>query len=369
MKYLFLLISLIVSYPAFAELANELDAAARSSKGTSIMFQAPSNADLLYEEEMKRQAYEEMKARENALKKAEEERLKALKPVNLFGNSLKIYAVVNGEVITSRDMQERANAFVATTQIPITKQNKEMILDRIFQSAIDEKIKLQEAKKNGINISTKELNEGIENFAHANGASIGELKKMLASAEVSEKVFALQIKAEMAWAKLVQRKAAQNLRVTRNDVQKAIDAITRDSKIEKFMVSEIVIPKKKGEHISQLVSILREDPRFELYAMQFSESSTAKNGGHLGWLNKEQLLPPLLNALQKMKDGDISNAIPVGTDYYILKLEKKYTPGVDKMPTPSQEEIRQMLYNKKMEEIAAKYLRDLKNKAIIERKA
>ena len=380
----FFIISLVISAKCFAQSvsASDLDAVARSSKGTSIMFAQPlSEEDIAYQEEMKareqyeramreKEAYEqEMRARKEAMEKAEKERQRALRPVNLFGNSLKMYAVVNGEVITSRDMQDRANAFVATTQIPITSQNKQMVLERVLQGAVDEKIKLQEAKKNGIEITDQELNTGMQNFAKSNGLSVSEFKKMLKSAEVDEKAFKEQLKSEMAWARLVQSKASQSVKVSRSEVKKVIDSITRDTQKQKFMVSEIVIHKKDGAHISELVQILRQDPRFELYAMQFSQSATAKNGGSLGWVSSEQLVTQLSSKLAKMKEGDVSEPILVGSDYYILKLEKKYTPGVDKMPIPSEKEVKEMLENKKMEEVAEKYLRDLRNKAIIERKA
>ena len=36
------------------------------------------------------------------------------------------------------------------------------------------------------------------------------------------------------------------------------------------MLSEIVISAKDAKHISQLAENLRQDPRFELYAAQFS---------------------------------------------------------------------------------------------------
>ncbi len=383
-RYIVLAVALLFSFNVKAQSisASDLDAVARSAKGNSIMFAAPlSDEDAAYQQEMRareeyerqmreREEYErQMKAREEAMKKAEAERRKALKPVNLFGNSLKIYAVVNGDVVTSRDMQDRANAFVATTQIPITDQNKKIVLDKVLQGAVDEKIKLQEAKKNGIQISEKELEEGVKVFAKSNGVSVAEFKQMLKSAQVNEKAFKEQMKAEMAWARLVQKKAAQSANVSRNEVKKAIDSITRDTQKQKFMVSEIVIHKKDGAHIGELVQTLRQDPRFELYAMQFSQSPTARNGGRLGWVSSEQLADALSQKLQKMKEGEVSDAVLLGSDYYILKLEKKYTPGVDKMPIPSEEEVKEMLENKKLEEIAEKYLRDLRNKAIIDRKA
>ena len=354
----------------------DLDTAARAARQNSIMFQAPlspeEQARRAYEEEQERQkkAYEEeMRRREEEARKAEEKRRQALRPVNLFGNTFKIYAEVNGEIITNRDMQQRANVFVATTQIPITSQNREIVLDRVLNSTIDEKIKLQEAVAKGIKITYEDLEKGFKAFIQGNGTTPEEFKAMLKEAQVDEKIFFEQMKAEMAWSRLVQMKASQEVRITKNDIKKAIEDITRDTKRQKFMISEIVIPKKNGEHIRELVQALRNDPRFELYAMQFSSSPTAKNGGNLGWVSSEQLSEKLLNTLKTMKQGDISGPILIGADYHILKLQEKYTPGVDRMPVPSENEIRHILENKKVEEIANKYLRDLRNKAIINRKA
>ena len=123
-----------------------------SAAGTSVMFQNPQSSVLFrgreeemrrQEEERRRQAYEEKmrqeeeRYRQEMAKKAEEERKKALRPVNLFGSEIKIFAEVNGEIITSKDIQDRVNAFVATTQIPVTAQSKNMIIDKVLQSAIE----------------------------------------------------------------------------------------------------------------------------------------------------------------------------------------------------------------------------------------
>lgn len=373
-RTLMILTLCVAVYPAFAQEidASELDAAARSARGSSIMFQGgrPESAMFDQEEMRRREAYEEARRQQaEAERRAEEARRQALRPVNLFGKGLKIFAEVNGELITSSDMQNRVNAFVATTRIPINAETKQMVLDKVLQAAVDEKIKLQEAEKNGIQITDADLNRGMEEFAKANGVSVAQLRRMLRESQVDENVFRSQMKAELAWNRLVQRKAAQETEISQSEIDDAIAAITKDIRLQKFMVSEIVIPKKKAAHIKDLVENLRNDPRFELYAMQFSESPSARSGGHLGWVNKGQLAQPLEKALSAMKTGAVSNPISVGSDYYILRLEKVYVPGVDKAPMPTEEEVRTMLKNKKMEETAAKYLRDLRNKAIIERKA
>lgn len=393
LRFLSLFTVVLMSTASYAQSfdADMIDAAARSAKSDSIMFRQMSPEEQMqrqayeeqmrqraaYEEEMQRRAYEEEMRRraeyeEQMRRKAYEEEMRrreeALRPVNLFGNSLKIFAEVNGEIITSSDMQDRINAFVVTTQIPVNDQTKNMIIEKVLQSAIDEKIKLQEAQKNSINISEAELDAGMANFAQSNNISVEQLKETLKKAQVSEDVFRSQMKAEMAWSRLVQRKAAQNTVISRNELKKAKESVEKDIQKHKFMVSEIVISKAKAKGIEQLVENLRQDPRFELYAMQFSESLSAKNGGRLGWINKGQMVTPLDNALLNMKEGEISDPILLGNNYHILKLEKVYKPGVDKAPEVDEKQIMKMLENKKIEEIAEKYIRDLRNKAIINRK-
>lgn len=368
------LLLLTAALPAGAQMidAGELDAAARGAQGQSVLFRGQADDEMYWQdqEELRRLAYEEeMRRREEEARRAEEERRKALRPVNLFGRSLKIYAEVNGEVITTRDMQDRVNVFVATTQIPVNAETKQMVMEKVLQSAIDEKIKLQEAEKNGIDISAADLEKGMAGFARSNGLTVAQLRQMLKEAEVDENVFKAQMKAEMAWTRLVQRRAAQEAQISQSEIDNAIKTITEDGRTEKYLVSEIVIPKRKAGNIEDLVENLRQDPRFELYAMQFSDSPSARNGGKLGWINKGQLAQPLEKNLAIMKEGAVSNPISVGADYYILRLEKRYRPGVDKAPEPDQEEIRTMLEGRKTEEIAGKYLRDLRNKAIVEKRA
>ena len=89
--------------------------------------------------------------------------------------SLKIAAVVNDEIISTRDLQNRVNLFLMTTRIPLNPQTKNMIFGRVLNNAIEEKLKLQAATKEGITISPKELATSIQQFEKNNNISHGEL--------------------------------------------------------------------------------------------------------------------------------------------------------------------------------------------------
>lgn len=318
------------------------------------------------EEMARRQA--KMEAQRKAMEEEAKRREEALKPITLYENKLKIYALVNGEVITSNDMQNRINAFILTTGIPYNNQTKSMIEGKVLQAAIDEKLKIQEAQKNNIQITQKEIDSALLQFERSNNIPKGEFEKILNKAKVNLKTWTSQIEADLAWRKLISTKGYNFININENDINEAINQVKKDMSVQKYMVSEIVIDKKDAKDIHQLVENLRQDPRFELYAMQFSQSPSAANGGKLGWISKGTLPELLEKKIYVMKEGDVSDAILYGNDYYIFKLEKIFNPKTDTPQIPSKEEMRTFLENKKLEEYSNRYIKNLRSRALIEKK-
>lgn len=280
--------------------------------------------------------------------------------------SVKIVAVVNGEIISSEDIQNRINAFLLSTKIPLNSQTKPMIVQKVLNATIDEKLKLQDANKIGIKMSKKEIDSAVDNFEKGNKMPKGALQQALAQANVSEEVFRTQMEADLAWIRVIRRRMSSDSEITQKEIETAINDAKQDLATPKFMVSEIFISKDKAKNLNELVSNLRQDSRFELYAMQFSESASASNGGNLGWVNKGKLDANLEKALSNMKEGEISNPILSGQGYYILKLVKEFDPKKDKPIEPDAKNIKKYMENEKTESFAQNHLQELRQKAIIE---
>ncbi len=342
----------------------KMDRGIRSSKSRSIMFQRDGQ-EILEERERQRQIEEQKKKEEEQRLKREQQMLRAY---SLFGNGFKVMAVINGEMVSNKDLQERANLFSLTTGMLISEKNEKMIKDKVLQNTVDEKVKLQEAEKMGVKVSDAEINEAYVNFEKSNGVPRGGFKKILKEYRVSEDVFLTQIRANLLWNKLVAKKTRRNIGVSEREVNDEFDRIKKDLNTPKYMVSEIMIKKKDGEHISELVEILKTDPRFELYAMQFSQSASAPSGGKLGWITTGQLAEPLEKAIKALKVGEVSKAILYRNDYYIFRLDREYKPNEKKQDLPSYDEVKKFIENRKSDEIANKYIRDLRNRAVVEKK-
>lgn len=344
---------------------SDLDRNVRSSSSKSIMFRR-NGGD---EAEQQARAEAEAKARAEAERKSQlKQERQIFRPYNLFGSGLRIVATINGEMISNKDLQERANLFALTTGLNINAKNKTMIAERVLQNTVDEKVKMQEAEKQGVHVSDKEIKEAYRNFEKANGVPFGKFASVLKEYHVSDNVFKSQLKANLLWNKLVERRQGANTEVSNREVEAELERIKRDMNTPKYMVSEIVIKRKDAEHIDELVDILRKDPRFELYAAQFSQAASAPSGGKLGWVAEGQLAAPLDKVVRSLKEGQVSQAVPYRADFYIFKMDRIYDPKKAEAKVPDDEEVRKFIKNRKTDELANKYIRDLRNRAVVEKK-
>ncbi len=282
-----------------------------------------------------------------------------------FAAQAKIVALVNSEIISSDDLKSRINAFLLNSKIPLNAQTSGIITQRALESAINDKIKLQEAAKNNIEITPEEVKNALSKFEKNNKIPSGQLDSVLKNANVNPDTLAEQAKADLAWTRLIRKKSFSEGQTSQKEIEAALAEAKLDLNTPKYLVSEIYIKKDKARNLNELVYNLRNDPRFELYAMQFSDSPSASNGGDLGWVNEGKLPSTLEIALKKMHEGDVSDPIQVGEGYYILKLQKTFKPQKNGV-MPSQKDIQVFLDNQKMDLISKKLLQDARQKAVIE---
>ncbi len=279
-----------------------------------------------------------------------------------LANTFNIAALINGDIISNEDIDTQINIFMLNSPVPFNNETKNMITRRVMAQAIEQKLKLQAAEKENIDISEEDIEKQMKLWAKKNNVNLSALS----SKNINKSTLADNIKAELAWIKLVRKKFFQTSHITQKEINQTIDEVTKDMSIKKYNVLEIFLKKENAKDIDSLVEKLREDPRFELYAARFSDAPSAANGGNLGWINSGKMLSALEMRLNSMKVGEVSDAILIGDGYYILKLLQVFDPKKNPDFSPNQQEIKSLLENQKMEAISKKLLQDLKQKAIIE---
>src|SRR5689334_25153325 len=99
----------------------------------------------------------------------------------LAQDELKIAAVVNDDVITQLDEVARLRAAMLSAQMQDTPETRQQLLPNVMRSLIDDHLKMQEAKAQGITVGDGEVNNRIANLAGRNNMSLEDFESYLMS--------------------------------------------------------------------------------------------------------------------------------------------------------------------------------------------
>ena len=161
---------------------------------------------------------------EAAPRPAEPENIRKPTP---YTGSIRILAQVNGDIITTEDINHRVRAFSMTTGIPYNRQTKLLIINKVMQNTIDEKLKAQEAARSQIEIGEKEIDNAVGVFCQNNGISRSRLSQMLKDSGVSPEVFREQLKTDLAWIRVVHR-GTMGETITQPEIEEALAVAKRE---------------------------------------------------------------------------------------------------------------------------------------------
>ena len=123
--------------------------------------------------------------------------------------------------------------------------------------------------------------------------------------------------------------------------------------------------RRKRSRAVMVYLALRTTGNFAELAQKNSDGPEAAEGGNLGEVREDELLPPFAEALKSMKPGDISKPIKSSLGFHIIALDEVIPPRPRDL-TEVENQIKSILYKKRTEEHYHKWLRELKKKAFIE---
>src|SRR5438067_9829070 len=90
-----------------------------------------------------------------------------------------IAAVVNDDLISFYDLAARARMVLISSNIPDTPENRQRIAPQVLRSLIDEKLQLQEAKRQNVTVTEEEVKKGIEQLEKQNNMRPGQLDEFM----------------------------------------------------------------------------------------------------------------------------------------------------------------------------------------------
>lgn len=241
----------------------------------------------------------------------------------------KATAIVNGDVITDTDVEQRLNLVVAANGGKIDTDEKGRLRLQVLRNLIDEKLQIQEAVSHDVKIVEGDVDTAYNRVATNFKMTPIAFADFLKRAGSSPSSIKGQIKGELAWSRLLRRRVEPLVAVGDDEVQAVIARLNAAKGKDEFHVGEIFLsatPETASQVMQdagRIVGQIRGGASFVAYARQFSEASTAGLGGDLGWVRAEQLNDAVAPVVKGLKTGEITDPVRVPGGIAIMALIDK----------------------------------------------
>jgi peptidyl-prolyl cis-trans isomerase SurA len=276
-----------------------------------------------------------------------------------------IVVMVNGDPITDFDIDQRSKLDQLTTQKTPSRQD-------VINELIDDRIKMKEGKKFGVDPGVSDINQSYEGMAQRMRISPDQLTKSLETKGVRPETLKGRMKAEMVWTSLVRGRYKEKLMVGEKDVaDKVREGGNEKLQIEgtEYKMQPIVLIVPRGSAPAFQETRMKEAEQYRSRVGSCDEANSLFRSTPNATIRESvtKTTADLPEALRKVLDdtpiGHLTapEVTKAGIEMVVLCSRKPTT-----IDTPKKREIREQMYQQKYEKTQKAYLEEIRKAAMIE---
>ena len=248
----------------------------------------------------------------------------------------RIVAVVNGDVISSADVDNRTRLFALSTGLPMTPDVLDRLKHQITRQLVDEKLRMQEVQHRGekIVVADKSIADAIHDIETRNNLPAGALRQRLNTGGIGQRTLIDQLRTQLGWTQVLREQLGDQASITDAEVVEQQRVLAQQVGKPEYRVGEIFIPVEDPAAAADaqrfaetVINELRRGAPFPVVAAQFSQNQTALQGGALGWVQQNQLDSDVARLVAEMPVGAVSNPVKVPGGISIVTLQAKREIG------------------------------------------
>ncbi|MGL4208060.1 MAG: SurA N-terminal domain-containing protein [Candidatus Adiutrix sp.] len=322
-----------------------------------------------------------------------------LSPQALWAND-RIIAVVNGEIITQRQLENRVSSLVKNRRMDAASQGE--VRRRVLNALIDQELVSQEARRKGVFITDADVTEAINAIKKQHNLSDAHFRSALAYNGTTMEAFRQDIASEILKSRVVGSQVMKGVVVTDRDVISFLrgegpqiepaptsgsDLIgNRNSNNPAQAVRILVLPlgeKNQKQTLREIKKIKKEIESgkisFADAVRKYSHGPSQEQGGFLGdSVTVQDLEPTMRTAASRLSPGQLSEPVIIDEAVVLVTVGQDIERGKKSarnrqknqgsLNDYSQEAVdnaRLQLERYKMQERYVGWLADLQAKAII----
>jgi peptidyl-prolyl cis-trans isomerase SurA len=247
----------------------------------------------------------------------------------------RIVAVVNNEVITRGDLDERYRVAAAQLKKQGTAPPPRDVLEKqILDRMVIDRVQLQLAKETGLRVDDSDLDRALQRIAQDNKLTLPELRAALEKDRMPFAKFREDIRNEIVLARLRQREVDNKIVISESEIESFISAQQgREQRREEFNISHILVTVPENARPEQIqarrvraeqaLQQVRTGADFRQVAATFSDAPDALQGGLLGWRDSERLPTLFVDVLRPLATGEVAPIVRSPNGFHILKLNDR----------------------------------------------
>jgi peptidyl-prolyl cis-trans isomerase SurA len=281
--------------------------------------------------------------------------------------SQQVVAFVNGQPITTLDVEHRGKFILMTTKKPPTRKE-------ILDSLIDEILEVNEAKRFTLDVPDSEVDNSYSGVAKRMGLDAPKLTQILVNGGASEDTLKRRLRAQIAWTNLVRGRYKSSLEIRDKDVEAQLQLHKTSEKSDvgyEYIMRPVVLIVPRGSPDAAYETRKREAEALRSRFVNCNDGVTfARALPDVAVRDQvSKYSADLAQQLRQILDGTaIGHLTPPETTAEGVQMfaicDKKET----KSDTPEMREIRDQMLQQKFGAQAKRYLDNLRRQAMIEYK-
>jgi len=277
-----------------------------------------------------------------------------------------VAVMVNGEPITNFDIEQRSKLLILSTKKAPDRQ-------QVINELIDEKVKIREGKKFGIDPSAADVDQSYAAMSSRMHITADQLTKSLESQGIRPDTLKARVRADMVWSNLVRGRYKESLQVSEKDVAAAVQEEGSDEKQKtqsfEYKMQPIVLVVPRGSAPEAVETRKKEAEALRARIQSCTEANaffkSMPNAAIREPVTKTSadLPPSLREVLDSTSIGHLTPPELTKQGVEMVVLCGREPTTVD---TPKKKEVREKMFADKYEAKSKSYLHEVRGAAMIE---
>ena len=246
-----------------------------------------------------------------------------------------IAAIVNDKPISYSDVRQRARLLLLTIGASNpTQEQVQQITSQALEQLVDEKLQLDRVTEFSVEVDPREIEAAVNDMASDAGLTGETLRQQLTASGVNPASLEEQMRAEIAWNRLMSGLYGNRIRISENQVDDQLSRLRAASQKTQYRLGEIFLyapdEATRAEALQAAQSIiaqLNQGADFRVAAQRISSAPTSAAGGDMGWVTTDDIDPAIAEAVKASAGSGLLEPIQTDNGIYIILVGGKREPA------------------------------------------